>query len=193
LGLALAGKWRLRIWSRTESAAQAASSQLRAEFASADPAAVAAGADAIVLCSPVEAMPGLALAIADSLGPETFVTDAGSVKGPVVEKLEAILGNRFVGSHPMAGSEKRGLAAARADLFQGAACIVPPMEQTPPAALEKVESLWLEADCRIFQLTPAEHDAAVACLSHLPHAVACCLVETLPTRKPDWHKLAGSS
>lgn len=137
-------------------------------------------------------MPALAAGIAGSLGPETFVTDAGSVKGPVVEKLEAILGNRFVGSHPMAGSEKSGLAAAREDLFQGAACIVTPTKQTLSATLEKAESLWREAGCRIFRLSPSEHDAAVACVSHLPHAVACCLVETLAARNPDWQKLAGS-
>jgi len=182
----------LRIWSRTESSAQAAARRLAADFASDDAAAVAAGADAVVLCCPVEAMPALAGEIAGSLGPETWVTDAGSVKAAVVEKLEAILGDRFVGAHPMAGSEKSGLAAAREDLFQGAACIVTPTAASRPERTAAVEAFWREAGCRVFRLSPAEHDAAVACVSHLPHAAACCLVETLASRNPDWQKLAGS-
>ncbi|HEY5793184.1 MAG TPA: prephenate dehydrogenase/arogenate dehydrogenase family protein [Chthoniobacterales bacterium] len=192
LGLALADRWRVRVWSRSESSAQAAARRIGAEFASADPVETAAGADGIVFCSPIDAMPALASAIAGCLKSEAVVTDAGSVKAAVVEKLEGILGPRYVGAHPMAGSEKSGLDAARKDLFQGAPCIVTPTPRSHAEALAGVEALWREAGCRIFRLSPREHDEAVACVSHLPHAVACCLVETLAARNPDWQKLAGS-
>lgn len=190
--MALAGHRHLRIWSRNEASAQAAALHLGADFATTDPALAVAGADEVVLCSPVEAMPELAAQFQGALGEKTIVTDAGSVKASVVEKLEKILGGNYVGSHPMAGSEKSGLNAARANLFQGAACIVTPTEKSQPDAVELVEALWREVGCRIYRMSPQEHDEAVACVSHLPHAVACCLVETLARRNPDWQKLAGT-
>ena len=87
------------------------------------------GADLCVLCTPIGAMPSLAQRIAPALSSSATVTDVGSVKAGVVRRLEAILGGRFVGSHPMAGSEQSGFDAARANLFEGAVCIVTPTPQ----------------------------------------------------------------
>lgn len=136
-------------------------------------------------------MPALAREIAPRLRPGTVVTDAGSAKAAVVEKLEAILGGQFVGSHPMAGSEKSGLGAARADLFQGSTCILTPTPQTAPAALAAVRALWQAVGGRLVELSPAAHDEAIARVSHLPHAVAAILVNAIAQRTADPGALAG--
>lgn len=136
-------------------------------------------------------MEDLARVIAPAMAAAGVVTDAGSVKGSVVESLEPILGGRFVGSHPMAGSERSGLSAARADLFQGATAVVTPTAKSDPQAVAAVEAMWREAGCRIVTMTPAEHDEAVARISHLPHAAAAALVNAINRRLPEAQKIAG--
>jgi prephenate dehydrogenase len=150
-----------------------------------DPATAVQEADLIILCTPVEIMPELARAIAPHLTTQSVVTDAGSVKASVTKELTALLGNRFVGGHPMAGSELSGLAAARANLFAGAPCILTPLVTTHPEALETVTCFWNFLGSFITTMSPEEHDRLVARLSHLPHALAFALVHlvasTLPT------------
>jgi prephenate dehydrogenase len=106
------------------------------------------------------------------------VTDVGSTKRSVVRLAkQALPGHaRFVGSHPMAGSEKRGIEFARTDLLAGALCILTPDEQTDPAAAAQVEAFWKALGMRITRLTPQDHDRRLADISHLPHAVAAALV-----------------
>jgi prephenate dehydrogenase len=136
------------------------------------------GADLIILCTPVGLF-GQVLTNASGLLKEgAIVTDVGSTKASVVRQAAEILpaGVRFVGSHPMAGSEKRGVEFARADLFQNALCITTPDERTDSAALAAVEGFWAELGMRITRMTPAEHDRALAEVSHLPHAVAAAMV-----------------
>lgn len=165
-----------------------------ADTATTDPAEAVRDCDIVVLCTPVGTMPDLASALAPALAPGAVVTDAGSVKGCVVAKLTPILGDRFVGGHPMAGSERSGLAAARADLFQGAACIVTPSTESSASALETTCSFWSLLGCAVTRMDAAEHDRLVARLSHLPHALAFALmnlvIDTLPDKAQD---LAGGS
>ena len=136
------------------------------------------GADIVVLCTPVGLFEGLLCEIAQSLSPATIITDVGSAKRKVVELAERILpaGVGFVGSHPMAGSEKRGVAHASADLFEDAVCILTPTPHTDPAALAQVEAFWRAVGMRTTRLSPAEHDRRLADISHLPHALAAALV-----------------
>jgi prephenate dehydrogenase len=97
------------------------------------------------------------------------------VKGSVVKELESLIaraGAHFVGSHPMAGAEKTGVAAARADLFENAVCVVTPTRKTNSPALRKVNQLWKSVGCRLLTLTPAAHDELVSRSSHLPHVIA---------------------
>jgi len=96
----------------------------------------------------------------------------------VVKELESLVakaGAYFVGSHPMAGAEKTGVLAARADLFQCAMCVVTPTKRTNKAALRKVEQLWKSIGGRVLRLTPEMHDVLVSQSSHLPHVVAAAL------------------
>jgi prephenate dehydrogenase len=137
-----------------------------------------AGADVVVLCTPVSQMADLARECLPFLKPGALLTDVGSVKGAVVAKLEPLLARTdavFVGSHPMAGSEKTGVLAARADLFVGARCAVTPTAKTPPAALATIRALWEAVGAEVVELTPAAHDDLVARSSHLPHVVAATL------------------
>lgn len=143
-----------------------------------DPAAAVAGADLVVLCTPVGLFAEILTRIAPSLGPGTVVTDVGSTKRSVVRAAARSLPDsvHFVGSHPMAGSEKRGVEFARADLFHGALCIVTPSQGTDPAAVERVSTFWQALGMRLTTLTPEEHDRLVAEVSHVPHALAAALV-----------------
>jgi prephenate dehydrogenase len=139
----------------------------------------AEGADLVVVCTPIAQMRGLVEQVLPALSPGTIVTDVGSVKASVVRDLESILGKvgvHFVGSHPMAGSEKTGVAAARPDLFVEAVCAVTPTRRSNRAAVRKVEQLWKSVGARLLRLTPEVHDHLVSRSSHLPHVVATQLV-----------------
>lgn len=172
----------LRFWSRSGSLGK-----VRAAFPDAfctdDASEAVSTATEVVLCTPVGVMADLAGAFRGALSPEAVVTDAGSVKERIVSELEPILGEAFVGAHPMAGSELSGLGAARADLFDDAICVVTPGKSA--AATETVRALWTGVGCRVVELSAAEHDRLVARSSHLPHAVASTLVQAVVSSTPE--------
>jgi prephenate dehydrogenase len=194
VAMALQGQHPVTIWGRNPKALEDVLKRGLADRVETDPAAAVKDASLVVLCTPVDSMEGIAATFASSLTPGALVTDAGSVKASVTARLTAILGSRFVGAHPMAGSERSGIGAARADLFQGAPCIVTPGENHDPAAVAAVETFWTLLGCRITRMSPWEHDRVVARISHLPHALAFSLVnlviDTLPENAQD---LAGGS
>jgi prephenate dehydrogenase len=135
-------------------------------------------ADLVLLCTPIGQMTTLLQRTLPSLKPGAIVTDVGSVKGPVVRDAEPLcrsVGAHFVGSHPMAGSEKAGVAAARTDLFESAVCVVTPTVTSDSAALVQVEGLWRALGARVLRLRPEAHDEFVAHASHLPQALAASL------------------
>jgi prephenate dehydrogenase len=146
-----------------------------AQFATQDMKEAVERADLVILCTPLSQMRDLALQMRPFLKPGVVVTDVGSAKAGVVRDLEPILAEvsaSFVGSHPMAGSEKTGLAAARADLFHNAICLVTPTPQSPAPAVEAVKDFWKALGGLPVQLTPEMHDDLVSRSSHLPHVVA---------------------
>jgi prephenate dehydrogenase len=138
-------------------------------------------AELVVLATPVGVMVELARAAADAMPRGALMTDVGSTKAQLVRGLEDVAGTRFryVGSHPMAGSEKRGVEQAAAGLFDGALCFVTPTPRTDSRALAVVTELWQALGSRVRRLDPAEHDRLVAFASHLPHLVASALVNTV--------------
>lgn len=147
-----------------------------------DLAEAVAGADLVILCTPLAQMRELMEQMLPSLRRGAIVTDVGSVKGSVVAELESIVtkaGGHFVGSHPMAGAEKTGVSAAREDLFEGATCVVTPTRRTNKAALRKVEQFWRSVGGRVLRLAPEKHDALVSRASHLPHVVAATLARSI--------------
>lgn len=135
-------------------------------------------ADLIVLCTPLYQMRSLVERMLPVLKRGAVVTDVGSVKASAVRELERPIGKaggHFIGSHPMAGAEKTGVAAARADLFVNAVCVVTPTKDSNPAALRKVSQFWKAVGGRLFRLAPDVHDALVSRSSHLPHVAAVTL------------------
>ena len=135
----------------------------------------AAGADLIIFCTPLGQMLKLATDLVSHIRKGAVITDVGSVKGTVVRDLEplfATAGACFVGSHPMAGSEKSGVASARADLFKNAVCVVTPTSTTDRTAIGKVQGFWKAIGCRLLTLSPELHDEFVGRSSHLPHVAA---------------------
>ena len=137
-------------------------------------------ADLIILAAPVSQIIKIGQEIIPYLKPGSLITDVGSTKAEVVREIEKKLPERiyFVGAHPLAGSEKRGADQARADLFQGAICILTKGSKTKIAALNKMAGFWQSLGCRIKVLTPQRHDRIVALISHLPHLAAAQLVKT---------------
>jgi prephenate dehydrogenase len=135
-------------------------------------------ADLIILCTPVGLFEPLLAEIAGEIPDGAIVTDVGSTKRSVVKLGEMMLPKsaHFIGSHPMAGSEKRGIEFARADLFQGARCIVTPTERSDAEATEKVEQFWRQLGMTTTRMSPGEHDRLICDVSHLPHAVAAALI-----------------
>lgn len=143
-----------------------------------------AGADLVVLAAPVSLIVEHLGLIADAVSSACLVTDVGSVKAPIVASAEKALPypGRFVGGHPLAGSERRGIAAARPELLEGATWILTPTAVTDEAALDRVEDLVARLGARSLLLSPREHDELLARTSHLPHLVAAALVNVVAAR-----------
>ncbi len=137
------------------------------------------GADLVVLATPVFAMEEVLRAAVPHLREDALVTDVGSVKGALADTLPGLLppGVRFVGSHPMAGSHASGLEHARADLFEGAACVVAPGSE--PRDTERLVAFWKALGMRVELRAADRHDEEVAWISHLPHAVAFAFARAL--------------
>jgi prephenate dehydrogenase len=173
----------LCFWGRRPTAAdEVAARGITARFTT-DPVAAAEGASLIILATPVTAMADLARQIAPVVGADAIVTDVGSVKGSVVSALAPIFGSKFIGSHPMAGSEKAGIDTARGDLFERAVCLLTPTAETVASQLSELKEFWRLVGCRVLEFSPEEHDSKVARISHLPHLMAC--VTTLAALRGD--------
>jgi prephenate dehydrogenase len=148
------------------------------DFATTDLLAAVWDADLVILCTPLAQMGPLVERLLPALKRGAIITDVGSVKGSVVRDLESLVaraGARFVGSHPMAGAEKTGVAAARPELFEQTVCVVTPTRKTNRLALKKVKQLWAAVGSRVLELKPEMHDALASRSSHLPHLVAATL------------------
>ncbi|MCX6878309.1 MAG: prephenate dehydrogenase/arogenate dehydrogenase family protein [Verrucomicrobia bacterium] len=135
-----------------------------------------ADVDLVILAVPVGCMPALITAALQSGLPETcLVTDVGSVKQLPHQTLTPLLAEKaipFIGSHPMAGSERVGIAAADARLFDRAACLLTNDNQAPATLATALENFWQAIGCQTTWLSAAAHDALVARISHLPHLLA---------------------
>ena len=169
-------------------AAYARKAQTRAEAlsrgivdaASDDSRAAIQEATLVVLCAPIRACAELAAEIAPALASGALVTDVGSTKGWICRRMAEVLPpGVFVGSHPIAGSEKQGLQAASADLYAGALTVVTAVPGTPEESAARVSVLWESAGARTTRLDPEEHDRLLARTSHLPHVAAAALAKAI--------------
>ncbi|MCX8087562.1 MAG: prephenate dehydrogenase/arogenate dehydrogenase family protein [Rhodocyclaceae bacterium] len=144
-----------------------------------------AGADLVLLAIPVGQMAPVMQVIAPHLGPHTLVTDGGSTKSDVIAAARAAFGEKvgqFIPGHPIAGAEKSGVAAAKADLYLGKRVVLTPLPENRPEDLDAVKRVWELAGAHVTMLAPEEHDRVFAAVSHLPHLLAFALVHELACR-----------
>ncbi|MGB5254178.1 MAG: prephenate dehydrogenase/arogenate dehydrogenase family protein [Sedimenticolaceae bacterium] len=151
-----------------------------------DAAAAAADADVVFLAVPLGAMREAFAAIFNTLPAHALVTDAGSAKGSVVADCRAAapaLLPRFIPGHPIAGTEKNGVAASLADLYQQRRVILTPLEGNSPEAVARVREMWQVCGAEVSEMSVAHHDEVLAATSHLPHMLAFGLVDMLARLK----------
>jgi prephenate dehydrogenase len=181
---------RVRLWARKQATVDAAS-LLGIREATCDLAAAVAATDLLVLAVPVGLMAGLvAQALQAGLSGTRLVTDVGSVKRAPHQSIPPVLagsGIHFIGSHPMAGSERVGIAAAHPRMFDGAACLLTNDNHAPAALAESLDRFWQTIGCLTSWMSARNHDALVARISHLPHILAAsaariCLRDPLDGR-----------
>ena len=150
-----------------------------------DVAAEVGDADLVLLATPVGQMAELMARIAPYLGAHTLVTDGGSTKCDVVAAVRANLANKisqFVPAHPIAGAEKSGAGAALADLYVGKKVVLTPLHENSAASVARVRKAWELCGAVVSELTPQQHDAVFAAVSHLPHLLSFALVHDLAQR-----------
>ena len=147
--------------------------------ATSDMAAVA-GADLVVICTPVGAVGLVGAAMAPHLSPGVIVTDVGSVKQSVINQLKPVLPAhaRLMAGHPVAGTENSGPESGFADLFKGRLCIITPLPETDPEATRRVRWMWESVGSQVTEMAPDRHDRVLAVTSHLPHLIAYTIVAT---------------
>jgi len=180
LGLKAAGAARQVIGLGRKPANLARALELGVIDAASRDAAVVAGADLVLLATPVGQMGAVMRSIAPHLTAGTVVTDGGSTKQDVAALAYRLLGKRaaqFVPGHPIAGAEHSGVAAARADLFHERKVVLTPLPENSAASIRRVRTAWRSCGARLHQMQPAEHDRVFAAVSHLPHLLSYALVD----------------
>lgn len=153
----------------------------------------AVDSDLIMLSTPVGVFLDIVRQLRHFFKKGSIITDVGSVKGKLVYEVEGSVpeGVFYVGTHPIAGSDKSGISDARADLFKSARCIITPTEKTDKNVLEKVTSIWKELGSNVEFMDPYKHDEIYAAVSHLPHVIAYSLVNTIGDIDSEFIKYAG--
>ena len=146
----------------------------------ADPAEACAGADLVILCTPVGSFGALAEAIAPALDPGAILTDTGSVKGAVIRDVQPHVptGVHFIPGHPVAGTEYSGPDSGFAELFDNRWYILTPPEGTDESAIERLTEFWRRAGSRVERMDASHHDLVLAITSHIPHLIAYNIVGT---------------
>ena len=152
------------------------------------------GSDLVVICTPVDTIVSMLERINKNLGATTIVTDVGSTKNQICQAASRILvkGASFVGSHPMAGSELKGMDNAKADLFENAACIITPSNSDTSEARINLRAFWQDIGMEVTEIAPNEHDEIVAHISHLPHLLASTLCSYLANQPVALGELSGN-
>lgn len=134
-------------------------------------------ADLVVVCSPVDVSVDLIHASLEANPTLGLITDVGSTKANLVFRVQgqSLASRIYVGAHPLAGSERRGVESSQANLLRGRTCVLTPTEQNSEDAVITAREFWIDLGCRLVEMDPDSHDAAMALTSHLPHAVASAL------------------
>lgn len=143
------------------------------------------GADLVILAVPVNAILRLSPVIANIINKDCLVFDVGSTKKEIAAKLDKIFTN-YVGTHPLAGSEKRGVINAKEDIFKDSVCILTPTKNTNNKSLKVIKELWNKIGAKVVFMPPSIHDKVLSLVSHLPHIAAFALMHTVPDSYLKW-------
>jgi cyclohexadieny/prephenate dehydrogenase len=184
---------RITLWARRPEVRLQLKEQPWCDGVGATPAETVAGAQLVIVCAPVDQIIPLVQQVSPALAAGTIVTDVGSVKGEIsrLGQRSVAAPAHFVGSHPMAGSEKTGWEHGRADLFAGRVTFVTPLPETDPKAAEQVAAFWKALGSDVATLEPDAHDEIVAHISHLPQVLASTLCASLARRDVKWRNFGG--
>lgn len=184
---------RIHVWARRAESREDCESAAWCDRAFADPAEAVGGSDLVVLCTPVDTITGMVEDLAQHFEPGALVTDVGSTKSRICRMATHAVpeGVFFIGSHPMAGSEKSGMAHASSDLFRGRACLVTPLESAPARESNKLVRFWRAVGMEVTTLSPEKHDEIVAHISHLPHLLASVICMQLSRQPESWQAFSG--
>ena len=191
LALKRTGRWKVVGWNHRATSRRRAAKILTVARSLED---AVRGADAVVLCAHTKAVLSMLCEITPWLGKNTLVMDVSSLKGPLVREAARIPGikGRFVPCHPMAGKEKSGPEASDKDLYRGKYVFVTPFSETKSSTAVRAAAFWKSLGARVLFWTPQRHDQRVALTSHLPHLLACVMMERfgLSSRKDSQLKAA---
>ena len=185
---------RIVIWARSSDRVQECMEQEWCDHGEVNLGRAVSGSAVVVVCTSVASISQLVSTIMSESSEGMIVTDVGSVKEQICIEAEISAkgtSGSFIGSHPMAGSEKSGMKYAKADLFDGKPCIVTPSENTPEQDTQVIREFWEKLGMKVFSMKPCEHDRCVSSLSHLPHLLSSSLAHCLEEIPEDWKKLAG--
>jgi Prephenate dehydrogenase len=185
----------ITVWARRPEVRAAIRTQTWVDEVAETPQSAVARAQLVVLAAPVDKIIELDRQIAPHLRAGAIVTDVGSVKGPVCAAAATHTrthGAVFIGSHPMAGSEKTGWEHGSATLFENRVTFVTPPADTPAPALKTLEDFWRDCGSTVVAVPPLRHDEIVAHISHLPQAAATSLACALAAKDGQWRHLAGN-
>ena len=154
------------------------------------------GADIVLIAVPVSATEATFKSIRHLLTPDMLIMDVGSTKRDVIDAARRTLRDQiglFVPAHPIAGKEHAGVENADVDLYQGKQVILTPIEHTLEVQLQKAVDVWTGLGCQVLTMSPEQHDAAFAAVSHMPHLIAFALMNAISSQPQgrDYLSLAG--
>lgn len=187
----------LRLWARREQPLELARS-MGIEHTYTDARQACEGAELIILATPIGVFEELSRSILPAISKTALVTDVGSVKAYVHRTTGALLtdrGRKFIGSHPMAGSEKQGFENAFPELLKNATVVVTNPHGVPESDETRLEQFWQLLGCSTYRMDPVNHDRTVARISHMPHIVSGLAARNATVGNPrvaDLQRLASS-
>ncbi len=185
---------RIVIWARSPESRKKCQNQQWCDITFKSPEEAVIDSDLVLLCTPVHTITSLLKQIQPALAKNTLVSDVGSTKAFICHEAQQIFRDtpaNFIGSHPMAGSEKTGMENAYPNLFEDAACILTPLQDTPGPITQTLTKFWESLNMRVATVSPETHDTIVAHVSHLPHILASALCNCLSQKDNSWKTLAG--
>ncbi len=185
---------RIHVWARRAESRESCRTSAWCDAVFADPAEAVRGSDLVIVCTPVDTIVGMVREIAANLEAGALVTDVGSTKSRICRLAARSVpgGVHFIGSHPMAGSEKSGMRHASESLFLQRACLVTPLEDTPAEPVDALVRFWKALGMEVTTVSPEVHDEIVANISHLPHLLASTLCLYLSRQPPAWQAYSGN-